>query len=616
MAKREAGLRIRVDGEKQYKEAIAEINRENKTLAAEMRKLTAEYKGNETSVEALTKKHDLLDRRLLENQAKVEATRKQLNEWRKAQERVKEELGATSDEYKETQKKIQEYEAALANAETAEIETRNALKETTEQIEAQGKAVDGETGKMVSLGDAVDQVAGKLGVNLPDGAKKALDGMKGMSAGSVAALGAIAAGVAAVIKAIRELNDLTIEAAGRADDLLTRSITTGLSSRDLQAFEYASPFVDVDASTLENAFSRMPRVMEQTAQQLEAYRQAQQKAAESGKEFEGTLGAQAAAFEALGISITDETRNLRDYHDLVWEAVGALGQYGDTTEAAQIANDLFGKSYADLKPLIQNAEEAQRLMNEAVAEGYVLSEDELRILGEVDDAKQKQILTLQKWTDQIAVQWAPTTKAGYELLTKLIDTAGKTLVDSRLVENFGSLVESTLGLFEAGSELFGSMPSWLNPIQNLSKELAVLSGIFAALADYINIINGLQFWNWGSGKLRTALGLNYENGQANNVQRWRMQQQGTLQQYDDFYAGRNASGTESWRGGLTWVGEAGPELVALPRGSQIYSNQESRQMAATGTDTSRIEALLERNVQLLESIGGEFSGLRVKRRMA
>ena len=57
-------------------------------------------------------------------------------------------------------------------------------------------------------------------------------------------------------------------------------------------------------------------------------------------------------------------------------------------------------------------------------------------------------------------------------------------------------------------------------------------------------------------------------------------------------------------------------ILALPRGSRIWNNQESQQMAATGTDTSRIEALLERNVQLLESIGGEFSGLRVRRRMA
>ena len=33
--------------------------------------------------------------------------------------------------------------------------------------------------------------------------------------------------------------------------------------------------------------------------------------------------------------------------------------------------------------------------------------------------------------------------------------------------------------------------------------------------------------------------------------------------------GRNAGGTENWRGGMTWVGQEGPELVTLPAGSQI-----------------------------------------------
>ena len=43
-------------------------------------------------------------------------------------------------------------------------------------------------------------------------------------------------------------------------------------------------------------------------------------------------------------------------------------------------------------------------------------------------------------------------------------------------------------------------------------------------------------------------------------------------------AGRNASGTDYWQGGRTWVGEEGPELVELPRGSRITPGSE-----ATGT---------------------------------
>lgn len=43
--------------------------------------------------------------------------------------------------------------------------------------------------------------------------------------------------------------------------------------------------------------------------------------------------------------------------------------------------------------------------------------------------------------------------------------------------------------------------------------------------------------------------------------------------------GSNAEGTNNWRGGPTWVGERGPELVDLPRGSRVLPNKESVQLA-------------------------------------
>lgn len=61
--------------------------------------------------------------------------------------------------------------------------------------------------------------------------------------------------------------------------------------------------------------------------------------------------------------------------------------------------------------------------------------------------------------------------------------------------------------------------------------------------------------------------------------------------YSDYMAakraeyGWNAPGTRNWRGGLTWVGENGPELVNLPRGSSVTSAQESRM---AGGDTFNI----------------------------
>lgn len=50
--------------------------------------------------------------------------------------------------------------------------------------------------------------------------------------------------------------------------------------------------------------------------------------------------------------------------------------------------------------------------------------------------------------------------------------------------------------------------------------------------------------------------------------------------------GENARGTDNWKGGLTWVGEEGPELVNLPRRSKVHTATSSRMMAR---DTERKE---------------------------
>jgi len=44
--------------------------------------------------------------------------------------------------------------------------------------------------------------------------------------------------------------------------------------------------------------------------------------------------------------------------------------------------------------------------------------------------------------------------------------------------------------------------------------------------------------------------------------------------FSDPLIGKNALGTDNWRGGLSWVGERGPELVNLPMGSQVIPNSK------------------------------------------
>jgi hypothetical protein len=46
--------------------------------------------------------------------------------------------------------------------------------------------------------------------------------------------------------------------------------------------------------------------------------------------------------------------------------------------------------------------------------------------------------------------------------------------------------------------------------------------------------------------------------------------------------GGNAAGTDDWRGGPTWVGETGRELISLPRGAAVINNRNAEALARTG----------------------------------
>lgn len=52
----------------------------------------------------------------------------------------------------------------------------------------------------------------------------------------------------------------------------------------------------------------------------------------------------------------------------------------------------------------------------------------------------------------------------------------------------------------------------------------------------------------------------------------------------------NAEGTSNWRGGMTWVGENGPELLDLPPGSRIINHTMSMAMAGAGTSSGAFTA--------------------------
>lgn len=535
---RRVGARVELDGEKEYKQALQELNTGNKTLASEMRKLQAEYKGNTESTEYLTKAGELLERQLLQQQDKVQ--------------KLREAVASAAAKYGEADSRTQHYVQQLNNAEAEEYKLQHAITENTEALEDQGE-------QMLSLGDTVDQLADKFGVKLPQGAKDALNGMQGLSAGTVAAMAAAAAAIAAVVKVVQELGQLTIDVAGQVDEYITQSTITGVPTEMLQAWDYAAPLIDTDAETIKGAMTKITQAM--------------------GDAAGGSDEAQ-AKFAALGVSITDGSGQLKSAEEVFYEVVDALGQVGNQTERDALAMDLMGKSAQDLNPLITaGADALKQYSDEAMAAGYILDEQQIRKLGQVDDAYQKLQLTIEANRKQLAADFAPAAQSSMELFTDVVRKAGEMLERSGIITNLASIIESLIDILRTGGEILTGLPGFNTALDALRVTLGAVAQFVAVIADAADLIKSVLTLDFSGAK--NALGFGYGSGNANNYQRTRMQQDGTWDEYSSFY-GYNAGGTENWRGGLTWVGEAGPELVSLPQGSSIYSNQESQQI---GGDT-------------------------------
>lgn len=599
MPTRTVKARVELDGEAQYKQAMTELSKGNAVLGSEMRKLQAEYKGNSESTEFLTKKGELLERQLLQQKDKIQTLR--------------DALANAAQQYGESAAETQDWQIKLNNAEAAQYDLEAAIRENND-------ALQGEEEVMAGLGDTVGDLASKLGIQIPDGAKKALNGMQGLSTGTVAAMGAAVAGVAGLIEAAKQLHQLTIDAAANADEILTESMTSGLSTRTIQQLKYAENLIDVSYGTITGTLTKLTRNM------------AEAKAGNTDL---------AEGFENLGVSITNADGSLRSAEDVFYDVIDALGGIENTTQRDAAAMEILGKSAQDLNPLILQGSDALReYAAEAEKTGYVLDESQIQKLGEVDDAYQRMQLQLDATKQQLASEFAPTSQKVLEDFTDLVKSTGDALTQSGLVKGVGELVQFSLALLQPLGALLGLAPELTSGLQPLYTVLHGIAGVFAWIADVGNAAVGALTYFTKAGRTRfaTALGLNAQRGMYSNLQRW----DGTAAEYEawrhssysgsynadygydaetgryydlntkNYIYGYNASGNSNWRGGMTYLAENGPEAVFLPAGSRIMNAQETRQ--AMGGDTFYI-TIDPKNVKEFNDIVEIARSARVLSRM-
>lgn len=362
MAKPSAGVRIVLDGETEFRRALSNINAGLRVNKSEMDLLTAKYSKNADSIEALTAKGEAFENQTLTQIDKISI--------------LEQAIASSTKAYGEADKRTMEYQASLNKANSELIKLTESQEENdqainkaktdlakmnTELDENQDtlKKTSKETSKLDGL---LKGLSDKMGINLPPAFSRMADGLNSTTGKSLALVGAIGSIVVG-------LGKMTLETSKVADDLLTLSSTSGMTTDQLQELRYASELVDVSVETMDGSMTKLIRSMDD--------------ANKGNKE-------QMAAFRELRISYRDSSGQLKDSNEVFFSTIDALGKVTNETERDALAMTLLGKSARDLNPLIEaGSGKLKELGEEAHAVGYVMDSETLNSFGAMDDSLQR-----------------------------------------------------------------------------------------------------------------------------------------------------------------------------------------------------------------------------------
>lgn len=256
------------------------------------------------------------------------------------QKNLKEAIGLTKErlqQLKEAQSGVQKGTAEWDSLQREIIDTEQNLKSLKEDYRAFGSVA---AQAMQVVGDKVKGVGSKVS----DFGEKLLpvSAAAGALAGSMVKLG--------------------YDAVTNADELMTLSKQTGISTDELQKMQYAADLVDVSVEDITGALKKMKPKMT------------------DGNE----------TFEKLGVSIKRSDGSLRDATAVFYDTIGALSKIQNETERDQVAMELFGKSADQLAGVIDDGGASLKQFGQEAADmGLILDEDTITSLNETNDTIDK-----------------------------------------------------------------------------------------------------------------------------------------------------------------------------------------------------------------------------------
>ena len=400
------------------------------------------------------------------------------------------------------QQKVQ----ALKDQHKAITETYGANSKAAQDLEV---VINKETASMnrntLELGEsktALDQLNNKTEEtikqkeNLRKKTEELTSSMNELSKKALVALTAAAAAAGAAIM------KLMMDSGKFADDLITLSNKTGISVQQLQELDYAARFVDVSIETMTGSMNKMTKTMDAARDAMAT----------------GKLNDQAQAYQDLGVQITNTDGSLRNNKEVFYEVIDALGKVTNETERDALSMQIFGKSAAELNPLIKaGSVELNRLAAEAHQVGAVVSDEGVVALGDFDDNMESLNASTKGLMNEAMAQLAPVIN---DLVTQLKDNMPG-IIDaikgfiSFVIEN-GPIIVSLIGGIAAGlmawnvvtmiQGLITMVKGWQAATEGMALAQALLNIVMAAnpVGIIITLIAGLVagliiLWNTNEG---------------------------------------------------------------------------------------------------------------------